>query len=119
MFSCVISRLISEKKQIEKQTADMRKILEKRITQLEEELETTRRQMQAAACGADVKKEKIDEKINQIEDKINQEKEDEMVPMSMHFEYFNIFYKFSSYIFITVNSVARHEVSNVNTEGDW
>lgn len=72
-------RLISEKKQIEDQSGKLRKGLEKRIKELEEELETTKRQMAATVCGATVKKEKIDEQIHKLERAINKEKENEKV----------------------------------------
>lgn len=43
---------------------------------LEEELETTRRQVNAAVCGAEFKKDKLEEKIVQLEDQIRKDKED-------------------------------------------
>lgn len=72
-------RLIAEKKQIEHQTSHITKTLEKRIKELEEELETAKRQVAATVCGADVKKEKIETKIAELEQKIRKEKEEQQV----------------------------------------
>lgn len=76
-----IRQLIGEKKQIEEQTAQLRNTLEARVKDLEEELETAKRQVAATVCGAEVKKEKIEEKIQEIEEKIKKEKEDEQLPV--------------------------------------
>ncbi|XP_063826893.1 axoneme-associated protein mst101(2) isoform X3 [Ostrinia nubilalis] len=76
-----VLKLITEKKQIEDQTGKIRKGLEKRIKELEEELETTKRQMAAAVCGAEVKKGKLNEQINKIENEILKEKENEKLPV--------------------------------------
>ncbi|KAL0880369.1 hypothetical protein ABMA27_002808 [Loxostege sticticalis] len=74
-------QLITEKKKIEEQTAKIRKGLEKRIKDLEEELETTKRQMAVTVCGAEMKKEKIDEQIYKLEREIVSEKENEKLPV--------------------------------------
>jgi septal ring factor EnvC (AmiA/AmiB activator) len=74
-----IFRLIAEKKQIEASSSKLRKSLENRINELEDELETARRQMDATVCGAAVKKDKIDEEICKIEHEIDKEKENEKV----------------------------------------
>ncbi|XP_059057391.1 rootletin-like isoform X2 [Achroia grisella] len=76
-----ITKLIGEKKQIEEQTAQLKKVLEARIKNLEEELETANRQVAATLCGAEVKKEQIEEKIQELEGKIQKEKEDEKLPV--------------------------------------
>ncbi|XP_072932888.1 uncharacterized protein [Epargyreus clarus] len=75
-----VSNLLSEKRQIETQTTQIKKSLEARVKQLEEELETARRQVAAAMCGAEVKKDKIEQKIVELEKKIRNEKEDEQLP---------------------------------------
>ncbi|XP_026496411.2 myosin-4 isoform X1 [Vanessa tameamea] len=76
-----ISKLIHEKKEIEKQTSQIKKILETRVQELEEELETTRRQVSTAVWGAEIQRDKIEEKIDELEDKIKKEKEEEQLPM--------------------------------------
>ncbi|XP_045523402.1 myosin-2 isoform X1 [Pieris brassicae] len=75
-----VTKLLSEKKQIEQQTEQVRKSLEAKIMKLEQELETARRQIAAAENGAYVKKDKIEEKIEELEQKIRKEKEDEKLP---------------------------------------
>ncbi|XP_075975474.1 uncharacterized protein LOC142976122 isoform X3 [Anticarsia gemmatalis] len=72
-----ITKLIAEKHQIESRTKEIKEQLEKRIKELEEELETTQRQMTAAVCGAECKKEKIEEQINEIEKQMRGESENE------------------------------------------
>ncbi|CAH2084508.1 unnamed protein product [Euphydryas editha] len=76
-----ITKLISEKKEIEKQTSQIKKVLEARVKDLEQELETAKRQVSAAICGAEIKKDKIEEKIDELEGKIKKEKEDEQLPI--------------------------------------
>ncbi|XP_045769692.1 axoneme-associated protein mst101(2)-like isoform X2 [Maniola jurtina] len=75
-----ITMLIKDKKEIEKQTEQLKRTLEKKIKDLEEELETTRRQIAAAVCGAEYKKEKLEQKIVNLEDEIEKEKDDEKLP---------------------------------------
>lgn len=78
-FQCYFFRLISEKREIEKQTSQVKKVLEDKVKSLEEELEIAKRQVTAAMCGAEVKKDKIEEKIEELEDKIKKEKQNEQV----------------------------------------
>lgn len=68
-----------EKNQIEDQTAKHIKVLEKKIGELEEELDTAKRQVAATVFGAHVKQERIEEKIVEIESKLKKEQEDEKV----------------------------------------
>ncbi|XP_069357809.1 axoneme-associated protein mst101(2)-like isoform X2 [Maniola hyperantus] len=75
-----ITVLIKEKKEIEQQTEKLKKTLNKKIKNLEEELETTRRQIAAAVCGAEYKKDKLEQKIVNLEDAIEKEKKDEKIP---------------------------------------
>ncbi|CAK1555248.1 unnamed protein product [Leptosia nina] len=75
-----VTKLLSEKKEIEQQTGQVRKSLEAKIKKLEQELETARRQIAAAENGAYVKKDRIEEKIEEIEQKIRKEKDDEKLP---------------------------------------
>lgn len=76
-----LTKLLSEKNEIEKRSSQVQNNLERKIRELEEELETARRQVAAAACGAEVKKENIEGKIEDLEQKIRKEKEDEKLPV--------------------------------------
>lgn len=80
--NCFNCRLLAEKNQIENQTSHITRTLERKIKELEEELETARRQVAATVCGAEVKKEKIETKITDLEQKIRKEKEEEKVNSS-------------------------------------
>lgn len=71
-----IFRLMAEKERVQEQAAKTQATLEKRVKELEEELETAKRQVLAAAYGASVKQETIDETIHNLEMKLKQEKEE-------------------------------------------
>ncbi|XP_039754802.1 myosin-7 isoform X2 [Pararge aegeria] len=71
-----IIMLLKEKEEIKKQTERLKGTLEKKVKNLEEELETSRRQVTAAVSGAEYKKEKLEEKIVVLEDQIKKEAED-------------------------------------------
>ncbi|CAK1585652.1 unnamed protein product [Parnassius mnemosyne] len=76
-----VTKLLAEKSEVEKNAEKVKKSLELRIKQLEEDLETARRQIAAAECGAEVKKEKIENKIVELEEKIRREKDAEQMPV--------------------------------------
>lgn len=46
-----------------------------RVKELEEELETAKRQIAATICGGEVKKEKVDEKISELESQLRKDTE--------------------------------------------
>ncbi|CAG4929608.1 unnamed protein product [Colias eurytheme] len=75
-----ITTLLSEKKQIEQKMNEVCKNLEAKVKKLEQELDTARRQIAAAVNGADIKKDRIEEKVEELEVKLRQEKEDEKLP---------------------------------------
>ncbi|KAF9422568.1 hypothetical protein HW555_001772, partial [Spodoptera exigua] len=70
-----INSLLTEKKRIESQTQETKKKLEMRVQELEEELETAKRQIAATVCGGEVKKEKIEEQISDLESKLRRDQE--------------------------------------------
>ncbi|XP_014367087.2 myosin-2 isoform X1 [Papilio machaon] len=70
-----INLLIAEKSEIEKKAKSVKESFEKKVRNLEEQLETARRQLSAAECGAEVKRERIEERIEQLEKKVREEKE--------------------------------------------
>ncbi|XP_068634042.1 rootletin-like isoform X2 [Battus philenor] len=75
-----IINLLAEKSEMETKSKAARKALENRVSNLEEELETARRQLSAAECGAQMKRERIDEKIGALEEKIKSEKDADCKP---------------------------------------
>lgn len=70
---------MSEKHKIINQTEDLKKKLCSKIHALENEIETARRQIAAAVCGAEVKKDKIEGKIDELQCILKCEKEKERV----------------------------------------
>ncbi|CAH2047458.1 unnamed protein product, partial [Iphiclides podalirius] len=75
-----VVHLLAEKSEMELKAKNLKKTLEARVKHLEEELESAKRQVAAAECGAEVKREKIEEKINELENKIRIEKEEGSKP---------------------------------------
>ncbi|XP_026744507.1 axoneme-associated protein mst101(2)-like isoform X1 [Trichoplusia ni] len=67
--------LIAEKQNVESQAAEVKSKLEMRIKELQEELETTKRQISAALCGAESKKEVIEERITELESQLRRDTE--------------------------------------------
>lgn len=76
-----VTKLIGEKRQIEDQTSKLTKALEKRVRELEEELETAHRQMAAAASRAEARKDMIEDKIVELEENIRRQKDNENLPV--------------------------------------
>lgn len=68
-------RLLTEKKRIESQTEETKRKLEQRVHQLEEELDTAKRQITATVCGGEAKKEKIEEEISDLESQLRKDQE--------------------------------------------
>ncbi|CAB3246823.1 unnamed protein product [Arctia plantaginis] len=75
-----VTSLISEKRQIETKTQQIQRSLETRIRELEEQLESTRNQIKATAAGAECKKERIEEKISELEKQLRGERANEDKP---------------------------------------
>lgn len=59
--------LLAERHDIQAKAENTKKALEERINELQEELETTKRQVIATVCGCEVKKGEIDRKIDELE----------------------------------------------------
>lgn len=72
-------RLIAERHDIENKAEQTKKALEAKICQLQEELETAKRQVSATVCGCEAKKGRIDEKIDELEKVIRKEKKNDNV----------------------------------------
>ncbi|XP_047024915.1 axoneme-associated protein mst101(2) isoform X2 [Helicoverpa zea] len=70
-----VNKLLVEKKEVEKQTQQIKEKLELRVRELEEELEITKRQVAVTICGGEVKKEKIEEKISDLESQLRRDTE--------------------------------------------
>ncbi|KPI95855.1 hypothetical protein RR46_11568 [Papilio xuthus] len=70
-----INLLLAEKSEIEKKAKEVKESFEKKVRHLEEQLATARRQLSAAECGAEVKRERIEQRIDQLEKKVREEKE--------------------------------------------
>lgn len=78
-----IISLLKEKEHIESKTRQTQEALERRIKELEEEVETTKRQITVAISGGETKKDKIEEKINEIEKVLRSEHENEGIPVDV------------------------------------
>lgn len=76
-----ICRLIAERHEIENKAEQTKKALETKIHQLQEELETAKRQVVATVCGCEAKKDRIDEKIDELEKTIRKDKINDHVSM--------------------------------------
>ncbi|CAH1636359.1 unnamed protein product [Spodoptera littoralis] len=70
-----VNKLLTEKKRIEGQTEETKKKLEMRVQELEEELDTAKRQIAATVCGGEAKKEKIEEQISDLEVQLRKDQE--------------------------------------------
>ncbi|XP_041980148.1 myosin-8-like isoform X2 [Aricia agestis] len=75
-----VTKLLTEKREIEEHTEEIKKKLEKRIRELEEELDVAKRQITVTIGGAEVKKDRIEEQIVDLEQQIRKEKEKEEQP---------------------------------------
>lgn len=72
-------RLISERHEIENKAEQTKRALEAKVCQLQEELETAKRQVLATVCGCEAKKGRIDEKIDELEKVIRKDKKNDHV----------------------------------------
>ncbi|KAI8421905.1 hypothetical protein MSG28_009832, partial [Choristoneura fumiferana] len=74
-----LGALMAEKRNVQKQTEKITNTLEKRVKELEEELETTRCQIRATKCACGTKQGRLQDKIEDLEQKIQIEKESKKV----------------------------------------
>ncbi|XP_073955300.1 uncharacterized protein isoform X3 [Choristoneura fumiferana] len=76
-----VNQLMAEKRNVQKQTEKITNTLEKRVKELEEELETTRCQIRATKCACGTKQGRLQDKIEDLEQKIQIEKESKKGPV--------------------------------------